>query len=452
VAKLGRSVRIGKRGTAEKGDIAMPVDSAIVEVIVGLVFIYSLLSILVTQINAVVASVLRLRAGHLRNGISELVHDPTIRAKILTHPLIRLVQGDMTLPDQRVTDEQAHEIAKGKLNNVAWINSKTFVNVLINVVRVDSDNELFAALLNIIDGMPANQDRRKLRLIVNQIISSGEGLEELRTTIAQLGEPIYREALTEALDQIDDEIGRLGLEPNSIISLMAGLRNVKNQYLRNALETVLATSKTLDEAEHQLAEWFDEGMARVTEAFKSTMMAISIFVAILIAVILNVDSVNIALSLWNDPALRSLVAEAAERADTTALQAQVEEAQAAIEMVEPDPNDPNATPTPTPVQQVRRSGENALNTVNTLLTLRLPLGWRWTDLSGLKSADSTIDTTSQPLFGDANNLWNFFPGNSPYWASLIGGKIVGLFLTVIAIAQGAPFWFNLLKRFTGGKE
>lgn len=433
-------------------------ESAIFEVIIGMVFIFSLLSILVTQINSVLASVLRLRARHLREGISKLVLDPMIRAKVVTHPLIRLVKGDMTLPEQQITEEQADKIAMGPLHYVEWINPKTFVNVLISLIRVNSDNELFAALLNIIDGMPANQDRRKLRVLVNQLVNNGEGLQELRTAVAELQEPAYREALTEAIDQIDDEIGRLGLEPNSIISLMAGLRNVKNIYLRTALETVLSTSKTLEEAEAQLALWFDEGMQRSTERFRSTMMAISIFIGICIAVIMNVDSVNIARTLWDDPALRQLVSDTARRADTTVLQQQVEEANAVTNeiVVEPTPGVPGAdaqtaptpTPTQTPLTTAQRNGQAAYKTLTSLLELRLPLGWRYLDLSTL----DPNDTTNAALFTDANNLWNFIPGNNQSWGGMVLAKLIGLFLTVIAIAQGAPFWFNILKRLTGGKE
>jgi len=433
-------------------------DSAIFEVIIGMVFIFSLLSILVTQINSVVASVLKLRARHLRDGISKLVHDPLIRAKVITHPLIRLVHGDMTVPEQQISEEQAQKIAMGPLHYVEWINPKTFVNVLISLIRVNSDNELFGALFNIIDGMPANHDRRRLRVLVNQLVNNGEGLQELRTAVTEMQEPAYREALTEAIDQIDDEIGRLGLEPNSIISLMAGLRNVKNIYLRTALETVLSTSKTLDEAEGQLAAWFDEGMARSTERFKSTMMAISIFVGICIAVVMNVDSVNIARTLWDDPALRQLVSDTARRADTTSFQQQVEEANAVTneEVIEPNATAepgidaqtaPTPTPTNTPLTTVQKNGQAAYKTLTSLLELRLPLGWRYLDLSTLDPAD----TTNAALFSDTNNFWNFIPGNNAGWGGMVLAKLIGWFLTVIAIAQGAPFWFNILNRLAGSK-
>ncbi len=420
----------------------MTVDSAIFEVIIGMVFVFSLLSILVTQINNVLAAITKLRARHLRRSIDRMIDDPALRAKVLTHPLIRMLQGEVLLPDQKLSDEQAKEIlTKSKLNNLGWIDPNTFVSVLINLIRVTSDKEIFAALLNIVDGMPATGERRKLRLVINQIMESGLGLDELRTTIAELSEPIYREALTEAMDQIDDEIGKLGLEPNTIVSLMAGLRNVKNPYLRTALETVLRTSKTLDEAETKLMQWFEEGMYRASDTFRQNMSVISFVVGACIALFMNVDSINLARTLWEDPALRGLVARTAQRADVTALQSQYEQTQASIE------SDPTTDPGES-IEAVQTAGAEALRTVDTLLQLRLPLGWRYNDLSALDPADQT----NALLFNDVNNLWNMLPGNNPAWFSLLLGKIVGLFLTVIAIMQGAPFWFNIIKRLTGGKE
>ncbi len=44
------------------------------------------------------------------------------------------------------------------------------------------------------------------------------------------------------------------------------------------------------------------------------------------------------------------------------------------------------------------------------------------------------------------------PGNSPDWLSNILKKVVGLIVTMIAVAQGAPFWFDLLQRLTGGNS
>lgn len=433
-------------------------DSPILEVIVGMIFIYSLLSVLVTQINTVVATVLRLRARHLLEGITELVQDPILRAKLVTHPLIRLVNSDLVLPDQRITKEQADQIVNSGVQAVTWINPKTFTDVLITLLRVDSDKELFGALFDIIDGMPSGGDRRRLRLIVNRLTTTGEGLDDLRQTIANLPEAIYREALTEALDEIDDEIGQMGLEPTSIVSLMAGLRNIANPYFRTALQTILSTTQTVEQAAEQIETWFNEQMDRTTTAYKRTMIYWSLGVGILIAVVLNVDTLNIARTLWEDPTVRNQVLVLAETTDLAALNAQAE---AEMNAAQAEGQSQTAQEV---LDAIAQRSDAALDTINTLLGLRLPLGWRFepidkalpltVDTNGDGEADSVAEDTQltavqQVLLWDAGNLWNYLPGNSPNWLSLIAGKLIGLVATMIAVAQGAPFWFNLLGRLTG---
>ncbi|MCA9891710.1 MAG: hypothetical protein KC615_01930 [Anaerolineae bacterium] len=433
-------------------------DSPILEVIVGMIFIYSLLSILVTQINTVVATVLRLRARHLLEGISELIQDPVLRAKLVTHPLVRLVNSDLVLPDQRITKEQAEQIVNSGVHAVTWINPKTFTDVLITLLRVDSDSELFGALFDIIDGMPSGPDRRRLRLIVNKLTTTGEGLDDLRQAIANLPEAIYRQALTEALDDIDDEIGRMGLEPNSIVSLNAGLRKISNPYFRTALETLLATAQNVEDAAAQIESWFNEQMDRTTTAYKRTMIYWSLGIGILIALVLNVDTLNIARTLWEDPTVRASVTTLAETTDLISLNAR---AQAEMDAANADGS---SQTTEEVLSAIAQRSDAALDTINTLLGLRLPLGWRFepvdkalpltVDTDGNGEPDSVAPETQltavqQVLLWDAGNLWNYFPGNSPNWFGLLLGKVVGLVATMIAVAQGAPFWFNLLGRLTG---
>ena len=418
-------------------------DTAILEVIIGMIFVFSLLSILVTQINSVMTAFLNLRTRHLRDALDDLVTDPILQAKIVTHPLIRLVRNKMVLPDQRISDEQARQIFQSTLNRVDWISPKTFSNVLISILKVDSDRELFGVLLNVIDGMPAGPDRRRLRLIVNRLITAGGDLDDLRHAIGELSEPIYRDALFDALAQVDDTIGQMGLSPNSIVSLNAGLRNIKNPYFRTAMETILATSHNLAEAEEQIKEWFDEGMDRASATFGRTMQFFSLLTGILIAITLNVDTLQLARTLWEDPALRAAVADAAEQADLASL---APSANITVPAQPIDPNDASAQNLDATVEELNQAVSDARATVNTLLGLRLPIGWRYSDLSQLDPQDPG----NALLFDDAGNLYNYIPGKSPYWSSLIFKKTLGLLLTMIAIAQGAPFWFNLLRRLTNG--
>ncbi len=50
------------------------------------------------------------------------------------------------------------------------------------------------------------------------------------------------------------------------------------------------------------------------------------------------------------------------------------------------------------------------------------------------------------------NLWLLDPANNPNWLGLIVRKLLGVVVTVIAIMQGAPFWFDLLQRLVRGSS
>jgi hypothetical protein len=428
----------------------MSLDSPIFQVIIGIVFVYVLLSILVTQINAVISSFRMIRANHLRDGINDLIQDPILRAKVMSHPLVRLVDSKLVLPDQQLSDSDAEQIIKSKLRNIGYIDPKTFVNVLMNVIRVSTDKDLFGVLLNVVDGMPANADRRRLRLVINQLTTTGEGIQELREVISSLQEPIYREALSEALDEIDDLIGQMGLEPNSVISLMAGLRNIKNPYFRQVMETVLSTSRTLDEAESQLISWFNDGMGRVSDSFSRYMGLLSLGIGLILAVVLNADTIQIARALWSDPALRFTVAAAAQQYNATNNPTVVVQ----TSRLQP-------TPVPTPLAEGEVAEEQtsevltqlatdvaaAQSTADQIVSLNLPIGWQWEVLTPY----DVTDTTNESLYSNSNNIWNYIPGNSPHFLGLWLSKIVGLLITMVAVAQGAPFWFNVLNRLARGQ-
>lgn len=424
----------------------------ILEVLIGMVFIYSLLSILVTQLNTVIANTLNLRAKHLRTGISELVKDKGVLAKVLTHPLIDMVENKLALPEEQLNDEQIEAIVTGALKNVSWIAPENFTNVLLNIIRIHSDKELYAALLNIIDGMPAGEQRRRLRVLVTQITNTGQGADQLRDYVNSLEDASYRNALTEILKQIDDEIIELGIDPTSNVSIMAGLRKIKNPYLRNALSTILSTSKTVEEAEQKIGQWFDNGMSRATSAFQNTMQYWSLGIGILLALVLNIDTIDIARTLWEDQGFRQTVNSTIQATDITQLE---QISQEAVEQQPPDvvaqgagddtdvEDEPERDDQGT-VEEVEESGVDALETYQRISDLRLPIGWSFERLDD--------EPEDENFVGSPRYLWNFVPWHYNGWYFLWIMKIIGLGATMVAIAQGAPFWFGILRRLSGGSN
>jgi hypothetical protein len=405
----------------------------IIEVLIGMVFIYSLLSILVTQLNTVIANTLNLRAKHLRDGISELVKDKTILAKVMTHPLVDMVENKLGLPEEQLNEAQISAIVTGTLKSVTWIAPENFTNVLLNIIRIHSDKELYAALLNTIDGMPAGEQRRRLRVLVNQITNTGQGADQLREYVNKLEDASYRHALNEILKQIDDEIIELGIDPTSNVTIMAGLRKVKNPYLRNALSTILSTSKTVEEAEQKIGQWFDNGMSRATTAFQNTMQYWSLAIGILLALTLNIDTIDIARTLWEDEGFRYTLNSTIQATDITQLQ-QISQEAAPTDIVAQSVEDDTG---------LEMAGVNALETYRHISDLRLPIGWNFQQLN---------PTEDEDFVGNPRYVWNFIPGNYEGWFILWVTKIIGLGATMVAIAQGAPFWFGILRRLSGGSN
>ncbi len=409
--------------------------AAIVEVIVGMIFVYILLSILVTETNTLLARAARLRSRNLRNTLDGIIQDPVMRAKVYTHPLIQLVKAEPVLPNQRITEVEANKIAGGAIGTVDWIEPATFVDVVLKTVKVESDQQMYGDLLNIIDGMPAGPERRGLRLMVNRVISTGKGLTKLRQSLRFVQHRQARSALSDVLNQIDDQIGQLGLQPTNDAAVMAGVLQGDNPYFRSALTAVMASAQSVDEVRSNLENWFNSAMARASSSYAAKMKTLSVFVALTIALAVNVDTLHIARTLWEDPIRREQISsEVSLSVQSGQLQSEVNDA------AEGDQGfTANQAQSDSGAGDVIGTGAELANRLQDIQNLRLPIGWFMADLS-IYSAD-------HPARGNPNNLWNYFPENNPDgWTALLLGKLFGIAATVIAAAQGAPFWFGIVNR------
>lgn len=415
-------------------------NSAIIEVAIGLIFVFSLLSILVTQINTVIINILNLRARRLKEQLDVMLSDPVIRAKILAHPLIQMVDvhvSDFLPTDPEESSRLTEEIAKRMLENqkpqVEYIPRDTFVDVLVDVLTENTGQKLYQALDDVISKMEPSVEKSLFRQLLREIQISGTGLDRLRDLIDELSDPETRRQMLVALNLVDAALDKLKAENSDLIPLLLGVRQVKDQYLETALMAVLNTASNINEARAKLGEWFEGAMSRASNIYTREMQRFSLVVSFLLALLLNVDTLFLGRVLWEDPALRTTVALTAA---ATAPQLS--------EDIQRQATPPTGEST---VEDVQESINEAAQTLETLLELRLPLGWT------LEEPPATINEDLALSADRANprNLWQFWPPNNPGgWLELWVLKLVGLLLTTIALAQGAPFWFDLLRRLTHG--
>jgi len=163
-----------------------------------------------------------------------------------------------------------------------------------------------------------------------------------------------------------------------------------------------------------IEQWFSETMDRVSGWYKRNAQTNSLLLAACVTLFVNADTLNIVQRLWQDPALRAVAVEdARNRLQST----RPEDLLPVAEYTNPnDPTDSSAV----------RISDTKLTDKEQALLAQLT-GWDadWKRLREMRSQGKTA-----AWVGDL--LWTHF---------------LGWLLTALAVAQGAPFWFDTLNKF-----
>lgn len=437
-------------------------DSPIVTVIFGLIFIFSLLSVLVTQINTLIASVLNWRGRHLKAGISLLLTDPFIRAKFLAHPLIRLVPA-VVQPNAQMAESDAEAVADSAAQKVDWIPAEMFSGVLLDILNSNAENKLFGLANEACERMLNGVEKAQMREMLRRYQHGGITLANLTQFVAtSVSDPADQAALLKALEPIGKIRQSAGTtdEGSRLLPVLAGIDEINDESMRTALQTLVGPSHSLEEAQARLESWFNSSMDRLSTSYRRRMAWVSVLAGIGLALLLNADTLHMGRTLWTDPALRQALTTAADVAVSSgSLQASIERSQQNQASQLP----PTAEATPDaagPVTfdanaQAPSSGQPSNAdlifqvgyTFQDLIELRLPMGWTFEPVEGGCPQPNIIPDPCS----NGRNLWLLLPLGNPAWFTDLLIKAVGIAITVIAIAQGAPFWFDLLGRIARGR-
>lgn len=164
--------------------------------------------------------------------------------------------------------------------------------------------------------------------------------------------------------------------------------------------------------EGNVATWFKEAMAMATDRYRQLMRRWLTWLGLLLAVVLNADTIRVVYVLAHDKDLAGRVAAYAETI-TVRPEDVVEADRAGLE-------------------EQKRVLRESLQDVQMLDRMGFPLGWRY------RPAEDFLP--SQP--SDDGGQWPPVAGNWGAWLL----KLAGLVITAVAVAQGAPFWYDLLNR------
>jgi len=207
-----------------------------------------------------------------------------------------------------------------------------------------------------------------LSLYNNALVSprdrgTAKGEKDLKNLPAYIDPDDFASALIDVTGMIQEA-------PDKI---KASIRSkVPDPQLQSLLEGVVdRTGGDLTKVRSEIAAWFDNSMDRLSGAYKRKTQLCSFLIALTLAAALNISSIGIGKALWLQPMVARTIA-------------------------------PNA-------------GLSALQAVNELKSLGIPVGWSKTQLNDLKS-----------------------------WIGV--EMVVGWLITAVATLFGAPFWFDTLER------
>lgn len=362
--------------------------STVLETAVGLMFVFLLVSMLVTIANEMLAALLSSRARCLGRGLARLIGKEWME-KVYAHPLISGAAGK----------EQPSVFNRGP----AYIPSRSFANVLISIVQHETtalatSRQALRAALDAATHAGATLATLQQQLQgAAAILLSKDGLE--RTVGGDLQRHLAAPSATHAdLQALID----------TFIDTMPAryLRQTLEAFPGGDLRTTLLT--LFDDAHNDLGKmkenievWFNSGMDRVNGWYKRRTQVVIAILSLGMAVAMNVDTVQVFRHLQTYSGARDvLVAQAAQFAQQGTAPADGQPVQFAT------------------VQK-------------NLKALGLPIGW--------------VEQGGQggPADPGSGQVW---PRSRAELGPLLLQHGLGWILTALAASLGAPFWFDMLNR------
>jgi hypothetical protein len=296
---------------------------AILDVALGLVSIYLLLSLLCTAVTEWIAQGTRLRARTLKAGIEQLLADTKFRRvseELYKHPLIAgLTQGErdpsyisgplfakafLAQTEKKLAAIGADLSAGSFLANIDRIFEK-YDQIKMEIYR---KGQIVAQRVS-----EAEQVLEQLHQRERTLRKSGATAGELATAEHQLvtGEDVVKNAKREQDDYAKDYLGYAGTLDQKMGQLEA--EQVCYRHVAEVLKSfITAESATIGDLEAFLARWYEQAMGRVSGWYRRRIAAIALGVAAATALLFNADTLGMARNIWLDNEIRDVIRRAAD--------------------------------------------------------------------------------------------------------------------------------------------
>jgi hypothetical protein len=421
----------------------------ILEVAIGLVFVWLVLSLATMSLQEWIGSIVNVRAKDLEKAIIQMLNSQDMTRRLYEYPLIaNLYQRPKSggkkgrlpsyIPANKFSATLFELIIKTGIDNSPVQTMTDEIETRLVSIESPEQQKLARDDWDSISDTARKVSASGLRTgaldsLKYQVQAYGEKYSEFKTTVDLLIPQLdsYYGQFVEEQEIATDSRTDTGVAMRQFRLGLSALQ-VTNPRLNESVTAIVRQTEIYSPPSEQAAaitrvnleSWFNDAMDRLSGAYKRRAQAIAFIIGFLLALILNVDTINVANSLWREPTLRQAIIAEAE----------------------------NYTP-PATSQGATTIGpfENVSALQIELQALNIPFGWIIAPIntSGRQcsllpiQADQimgipSLNNQGLPICNGIMNLPNDLNG------CLV--KILGLLFTGLAAAQGAPFWFDILKK------
>lgn len=457
--------------------------STILDVAIGMIFIYLLLSLMCSAANEIIELLLKKRAIDLERGIREMLvpgsdsgKDDIVR-NLYNHPLVNNLFGER-YEDSKIASKLRY-VWRTQLPS--YIPARSFSLALMDLVATSARPAVAGA-----PGAGA----------------PGAGAPGAPPPVAPPPVPPPSSGATGSTPAANFEVNLTTLPPAPLppgdahnpltplrqaiatSPLLAPVDPLMPDVRQGLIALVDAAGDDVAKARENIENWFNNSMDRVSSWYKRRTQVVILILGLVVAVATNADSITIAKKLSTDKSLReSLVAAAQEYAKANA-QTEDSGTQTTTEPAKPEAGSaapgatstpastptqsPNPVPTPTPCPSPAPSPElpaeckdsNSPACKEKALLISIPACTeckpgkdpKESPQCKLEFNQRQLEALNLPIgWGSVDDVqrkwpsWNFRdPGG---WFDQIQWHFIGWLLTALAISLGAPFWFDLLNKF-----
>jgi hypothetical protein len=289
--------------------------SAILEVAIGILFLYFLLSSICSSINEIVATAMKWRAKNLENTLVNLLADPELLKQVRNHPLITAMGPRPSyLASTTFSLALLHSLAGGD-------GSMNISRARDTAVRLSREGGTAAkqrtgqALVALIDATRDPQGEAEAIAALKKRVEDGLLMAPPSSGVTQLRQQLIGATSLAGVQQ-------------AIETLPDGPPKVWAQgVVERARTDVDAATYKLEGVRQRIELWFDNAMDRTSGVYKRRTLVVIAIVALLLTAITGADSVNFVSRLYVDSALRAQLTQQAGQS-----QGQIDISKAATEL------------------------------------------------------------------------------------------------------------------------